>query len=132
MEDITDIDYRHAKRVFKELNIKYLGEYYDLYVQRDTFLLANAFENFRNKFIKRYELDPASFLSAPGLAWQPCLKKTGIKLEETKVEIFNAIHRYGKASNKYMKNYDKNKGSSYITYLNAKGLYGWAICQNCL
>ena len=56
-------------------------EYHDLYDQSDTLLLADVFENFVNKFIERYELDPTHFLSAPGLAWQDCLKKTEVKLE---------------------------------------------------
>ena len=81
MEDITDIDHRHAKRVFKKFNNKNLGDYHDLYVQSGTLLLADAFENFRNKCIEIYELDPAHFLSAPRLAWQVCLKKTEVKLE---------------------------------------------------
>ena len=75
MEDITGVDHRHAKRVFKSLNNKNLGDYHDLYVQSDTLLLADVFENFRNKCIEIYELDPAHFLSEPGLAWQACLKK---------------------------------------------------------
>ena len=74
MEDITVVDYRRVKRVFKNLNNKNLGDYHDLYVQSDTLLLADVFENFRNKFIEIYELDPAHFLSAPRLAWQACLK----------------------------------------------------------
>ena len=49
MEDITDVDHRDAKRVFKNLNNKNLGDYHDLYVQSDTSLLADVFENFRNK-----------------------------------------------------------------------------------
>ena len=65
IKSITDVDYRHAKRVFKEFNIKYLGEYHDLYVQSDTLLLANIFENFRNKCTEIYELESAHFLSAP-------------------------------------------------------------------
>ena len=65
IKSITDIDYRHAKRVIKEFNIKYLGEYHDLYVQSDTLLLANIFENFRNKCTEIYELESAHFLSAP-------------------------------------------------------------------
>ena len=70
MEDITDVDYRHPERVFngvalKSLNNKNLGDYYDLYVQSDTLLLADVFENFRNICIEVYELDPAHFLSAP-------------------------------------------------------------------
>ena len=81
MENITDIDYRHANKVFKEFQLKNLGDYHDLYVQSDTLLLANVFENFRNKCIEIYELDPAHFLSAPGLAWQACLKKTEVRLE---------------------------------------------------
>ena len=75
MEDITDTDYRHANKVFKELKLKNFGEYHDLYVQSDTLLLADVFENFRNMCIKVYELDPAHFLTVPGLAWQACLEK---------------------------------------------------------
>ena len=81
MEDIKDVDYRHVKKVFKKLNNKNLGDYHDLYVQSDTLSLADIFQNFRNKCIETYELDPAHLLSAPGLAWQACLKKTGVELE---------------------------------------------------
>ena len=81
MEDITDVDYRHGKTVFEFLININLGDYHDLYVQSDTLLLADVFENFRNIYIKVYEVDPAYFLSAPELAWQACLKRTKIKLE---------------------------------------------------
>ena len=64
MEDITNIDYRHAKKVFKNFNNKNLVDCHDLFVQSDTLLLADVFENFRNKCIKVHELDPAYFLSA--------------------------------------------------------------------
>ena len=73
-EDIAVVSYKHAKRVFK--NSRWLSE---LCVRSDTLLLADVFENFRNKCSEIYELDPANFVSAPGLAWQTCLKKTGIK-----------------------------------------------------
>ena len=76
----TDVDHRLAKGVFKNLSNKNLGDYHDLYVQNDTLLLADVFENFRNMCINVYELDPVHFLSAPGLAWQACLKKTEVKL----------------------------------------------------
>ena len=122
MEDITDVDHRHAKRVFKNLSNKNLGDYHDLYVQGDTLLLADVFENFRDKCMEIYELDAAHFLSAPGLAWQACLKKTEVKLEllanvdmllmvkkGIREEICHAIHRYAKANDKYMKKYDKTK-----------------------
>ena len=69
LKDITDEDYIHAQKMFKELKLKNLDECYDLYVQSDTLLLADVFENFRDKCIEIYELDPAHFLSAPGLAW---------------------------------------------------------------
>ena len=73
-EDITKKEYEHTQKVWKEFNIKNLGEYHDLYVQSDTTLLADVFENFRDKCLEIYELDPAHFFSAPGLAWQACLK----------------------------------------------------------
>ena len=81
-ESITDEDHAaHYKKVFKEFGLKDLCEYHDLYVKSDKLLLADVFENFRDKFIEIYELDPAHFLSAPGLAWQACLKKKGVKFE---------------------------------------------------
>ena len=69
------------KKVWNIFKIKELVEYHDLYVQTDTLLLAEVFEKFRDKCIKIYQLDSAYFLSAPGLAWQACLKKTKIQLE---------------------------------------------------
>ena len=81
LENIRDKDYEHIKKVWEAFEIKNLGEYHDLYVQCDTFLLADVFENFSNKRIEKYELDLAHFLFAPGLAWQACLKKTKVELE---------------------------------------------------
>ena len=68
LEDITEKDYAHAQKVFEEFNSKNLGDYHDLYVQSNILLLADVFENFRNKCIEIYKLDPAPFLLAPGLA----------------------------------------------------------------
>ena len=129
LENITDKDYEHVKKVWEAFEIKDLGEYHDLYVQCDTFLLSDVFENFRNKCIEIYELGPAHFLSTSGLAWQACLKKTGVKLElltdidmllmvekGTRGGICQAIDRYAKVNNKYMKNYDKDIISSYLMY----------------
>ena len=61
MENIDDIDYRHGNNVFKRFKLKNSGEYHDLYVQSDTLLLADVFENFRTTCLKVYELDPAHF-----------------------------------------------------------------------
>ena len=94
IEDITDVDHGHGKRVFKSINNKNIGDYHDLYAQSDTLLLADVFENFRNMRIKVYELDPAQFLSAPGLAWQECLKKTEVELELiTNVDVLLMIEK---------------------------------------
>ena len=79
MEDITDEGYTHTNRVNKNFQIKNLGERHDLYVQRDTLLLADVFENCGNICLKIYELGPTRFLSAPGLAWKADLKKTKVK-----------------------------------------------------
>ena len=142
MDDINDIDYRHGNNVFKRFELENVGDYHDLYVQSDTQLLADVFENFRDMCIKEYELDPAHVLSLPGLAWQVCLKKTNIEFElltdydillmvEEGIRggICHSIHRYAKANNKYMKNYNNNEESSYIQYLDANNLYGWAMSK---
>ena len=81
MEDITDAHYAQVKRVCKDFEIKQLGENHDLYVQSDTLFLLGVFENFRNMCFKIYVLDPAHFLSAPGLAWKTPLKKIKTKLD---------------------------------------------------
>ena len=137
LEDISDEDYAHAQKVWDVFETKNLGEYHDLFVQSDKLLLEDVFEKCRNKCLKIYELDPAYFVSAPGLAWQAWLKKTEVKLEllidydmllmiEKGIRggICQATHRYAKTNNKYMKNYDKNIESSYIENLDANSLYG--------
>ena len=81
MEDISETDYAHINNVFKKFNINNLGEYHDLYVRSDTLLLVDILENFRQSCLENYELDPAHFVSLPGLEWQACLKKTNVELE---------------------------------------------------
>ena len=80
-----------------------------------------------------YELDPAHFLSAPRLALQACLKKTGVKLVLlTDYDMLLMVEeeiRYTKANNKYMKSYDKNIISSCLMYLDENNLYGWTMSQ---
>ena len=68
IKNITDVDFRHEKRLFKEFNIKNVGEYHDLYVKSDTLLLLEVFKNFLNNCVEIYQLDPAHFVSGPGLA----------------------------------------------------------------
>ena len=135
-ENITDEDYLHGQKVWNTFKIKNIGEYHDLYVQSDTSILADVFENFRDKCMENYELDPAHFLSTPGLTCQASFKNTGVKLElltdndmllmfekGIRGAMCQAICRYAKANNKYMNNYDKNKESSYSEYLDANNLY---------
>ena len=99
------------------------------------------FKNFKDKCIKIYELDSAHFVSAPGLAWEACLKKTGVNLELlTDIDMllmveevirggmFQALYSYTKANSKYMNNNDKSIESSYM-YLDANNLHGWAMSQ---
>ena len=96
-------------------------------LKSDVLLLADVFENFRKMCLEIYELDPVKFISAPRLAWQVRLKKTQVKLhlltdidmllmveKGIRVGICNAVHRYAKANNKHMQDYDKNKESSYL------------------
>ena len=81
LEDITEKDQAHAQKVFEEFKLKSLGDSDDFYVQSDTLLLADVFENFRSKCIEIFEFDPAHFLFVPGLAWKTCLKKTEAEFE---------------------------------------------------
>ena len=113
-----------------------------MYVQSDTLLLVDVFENFRNMCLEIYGLDSARFFSAPGLPSQAALKKTKVKLDllsdihmllmvEKRIRrgICHSIYRYAKANNKYIKDYDKNKELSYLQYWDLNHLYGWAMSQ---
>ena len=145
MKYITYADYMHAKRFSKDFEIKNSGDYHDLFVQGNTLLLADVFENFQNTCLEIHELDPARFLIAPGLAWQAALKKTKTKLDlltdgnillmvEKGIRggICHAIYRYVQANNTYMTDHDKNKELTYLKYLNVNSLFEWEIPQNFL
>ena len=137
MEDITDADYTHTKRVSKDSKIRSLGDYHNLYIQTDTLLLADVFVNFQNVCLVIYAFDPAHFVSQPGLAWQAVLKKAKVKLDLlTDTDMLSIVEKsirgltvygYAKANNKYMRNFDKNKESSYQKYWDVNNLYGWAM-----
>ena len=78
---ISEEDYLHAQRVWKEFGIHNLGDYHDLYLRTDVALLAKVYEAFRDTCLKHSKLDPAHFYTSPRLAWKACLKRTGITLE---------------------------------------------------
>ena len=137
---ITDEEYEHAKQVWAALGCRNLGDYHDLYVETDTLLLADVFENFRKVCQERYGLDPAHYYSAPGLSWDALLKKTGVELELlTDMDMHLMIERgmrggismvskrHAKANNPRVEGYDPEKPTNYITYLDANNLYGWAM-----
>ena len=127
--NINDNDVNHIKNVCKTFKINKLGKYHDLYLASDTSLLADVFENFIDKCLAVDNLDPVYYLSAPALSWQSGLKMTGKTLEllsdENMLLMFEkgirggAISKFAEANNKYMKNYDSNKESTYLMYVDA-------------
>ena len=142
-DEISDDNFKFYKKVCKKLKIKTLGEYHDLYLKSDVLLLVDVFENFRKTCLEYYKLDPCHYYSAPGLAWDACLKMTKIKLELiSDIDMHNFIekglrggvsiitHRKATANNQDMKDYNKEKPSKHIIYLDANNLYGWAMIQS--
>ena len=141
-QHISDDECKHAQNVWSTFSLKNMGEYHNLYLESDILLLADVFENFRKTCLEYYKLDPCHYFTSPGLSWDAMLKMTNIKLElMTDVDMFQFIekglrggisyiaNRYGKANNKYMKEYDEKAPSKYIKYLDANNLYGWAMSQ---
>ena len=143
MSGVSDQDYEHTCKVWRDFGIRKLGEYHDLYLKTDVILLANIFKAFRKVCLDNYGLDPAHFYTAPGLAWHTCLKKTKIRLEllldpdmllmferGIRVGIPQSVHRWAKANNPYMgSEYKPDEPTRYLQYLDAHNLYGWTMSQ---
>ena len=130
------------ERIWDMFKIKNMGDYHDHYFKKDVLLLTDVFEKFIDTCLKYYELHTCYYFSAPGLSWDAMLKMTGVKLEKisdidmylfiekgTRGGISYIAKRYTKANNKYMSDYDSNKPSTFITYLDKNNLYSWAMSE---
>ena len=141
-EGISDEDYAHAKEVWKAFAMRNMGDYHDHYMVADVLLLADVFESFRSNCLKNYGLDPCHYFSSPGMAWDAMLSMTEIKLEViSDVDKYLFVEkgirggvsfigkRYSKANNPMVSDFDEEKPTTFITYLDANNLYGWAMCK---
>ncbi len=145
-EPMDEADYKRALDVWESFNIKNMGGYHDLYLKTDVLLLADVFENFRTHCLTSYKLDPTHYYTLPGFAWDAMLKMTGVKLDVFSEELSDMYlmvergirggisvisNRHSQANNKYIpESYNPNLQSTFITYLDANNLYGWAMIQS--
>ena len=143
-EALSEEDYCHAQRVWDTFQLRTLGEYHDLYLKTDVLLLADVFENFRKVCLATYKLDPAHYISAPGLSWDSMLRTTKVELDlitDPDMHLFlekgmrggisMISHRYAEARNPHMAEYTSQPSSppSYIAYWDANNLYGWSMSK---
>lgn len=141
-KDISLDDYKRANEVWDLFGCKTIGDYSDLYLKSDVLLLTDIFENFRNTSLTTYQLDPAQYLTSPGLSWEAMLKMTGVKLElltdpdmiyffkkGVRGGVATCITRKSEANNQFLDNYNSSKDKKFIIYLDATNLYGCAMRQ---
>lgn len=144
-EKMKPLDYEYAKQMYDRHECKNFGDYLELYMKTDIILLAEVFENFRNICLDPkygYGLDPCHYYTAPGMAWDAALKTYGGSLDLLTCQdmllmiekgvrggVAMASHKYGKANNKYMKNFDPNEKSSHLIYHDVNGLYSAAMLR---
>ena len=141
-EDISQRDYTHAQRVLNHFDTTYFKHYHNFGLLTDVLLLAKVLENFRDLWLRPYGLDSAHNYTSPGLSWRAAFKMTDMKLnlptdidqnlfinEGIRGGVVLISHRYARANAPDMENYHASKRNSYIMYLNANNLYGWAMSQ---
>ena len=140
--EISEVDYEHAQNVYKIFGCKILADYTELYCESDVLLLADVWESFVNVCLEKYGLDPSHYITSPSLFNDAMLKMTGVKLElltDNDMYLFyekgvrggisTVMGRYAKVNNPYMEDYNPEVPTSYIQYLDANNLYGWAMSQ---
>ena len=141
-EECKEPDYAHAMQVWGAFDCKSLRSYMELYLKTDVLLLADIFEEFRDVCIRNYGLDPAHYVSAPQLSWDSMLRITDCSLELiSDPEMFSCVDagirggvsmittRLARANNPYMASFNPSEPTSFIIYLDANNLYGWAMSQ---
>ena len=138
---IEDDEYERAQRIWEHCGIRNLGQYHDLYLRTDVLLSTDVFEKFRDLCLEYYGLDPVHYFALPNFAWDAMLLKTGVEIDPlTDQEMYEMIekglrggmcqvsHKEAKANNKYMgEDYDTERPSNYINYLDANNLSGLAM-----
>lgn len=142
-KDISDEDYAHAQKVYTQLGCKSFRDYHDLYLACDVFLLADCFEYFRELCLQHFQLDPAHYFTNPGMFWDAALMKSKVKLEllteidmvlmfekQARGGISMISQRHAAANNPLLESYDPSKPESYIMYVDANNLYGWAMSKH--
>lgn len=133
-EGISDIDFIHATKVWRAFDCKNLLDYTMLYLELDVRILADVFEEFCDKSMDAYKLDPAHYYTAPGLSFDAMLKYTEVELElltdidmvlffESGIRggISQCSNRYAKAHNHYMENFKEGDNENFIMYFDLNG-----------
>lgn len=140
-------DELRAKLIWKKFRCQDMGDWHDLYLNQDVVLLIDIFERFRDIFLEKFNLDPAHYMTLPGIGWDAMLKYLGETLqlfdnsdghkdmyefnEKGKIGGISSAGglRYARANHKYLSDFDPSKPKSWLLYLDANALYSWAMCQ---
>ena len=137
---ISDAEYNTALNAWGKLGCETFGDYHDFYLMADVCLLADIFESYRDRSLQIYKLDPAQYITAPGMSFDAFLKQTKVVIDllsdENMVDLIEkglcggismASHNYARANNKYLPDYDPSKPSNFIFYVDMNNLYGAAM-----
>ena len=141
-ENISEDNYAHALKIWETFECQNMGDYHNLYNRPDVLLLADVFETFRKTSLQQYKLDPAHYYTSPGLSWDALLKSTGVELQlltdydqhlfiekGMRGGVSMVSKRYARAYNPLVESYNPSKPNTYLLYLDANNLYGWAMSQ---